>query len=176
MMLFQEIVKIVDGKRLGSNVEIEINDFNFDTRIPVIKPESTLFFAFPGETDSGMHYLDQSYQVGVRAFIVESIPDELKDDCRYCLVNNVKNALWVLAQYKRTRYQYPILGVTGSNGKTTVKEWLYHVLSGEYKIERSPKSYNSQIGVPLALLSCSNQADFGIFEVWEMRIKIILNH
>ncbi|MGB1295947.1 MAG: bifunctional UDP-N-acetylmuramoyl-tripeptide:D-alanyl-D-alanine ligase/alanine racemase [Flavobacteriales bacterium] len=164
MMLFQEIVKIVDGKHLGSNVEIEVNDFNFDTRIPVIKPESTLFFAFPGETDSGMHYLDQAYQVGVRAFIVESNPDELKDDCTYCLVKNVKNALWILAQYKRSRYQYPILGVTGSNGKTTVKEWLYHVLSGEYKIERSPKSYNSQIGVPLALLSCTNQADFGIFE------------
>lgn len=164
MMLFQEIVKIVEGELLGVVNDYQIIDFCFDTRIPVMNPDVTLFLAFPGQNNQTQENLNEAYQLGIRCFLVEEIPNSLFDDAVYCKVDHVKTALWTLARIYRTRFNFPIIAITGSNGKTTVKEWLYHVLSVDYNIERNPKSYNSQIGVPLALLGSNTKAHFGIYE------------
>ncbi|MBR4381888.1 MAG: bifunctional UDP-N-acetylmuramoyl-tripeptide:D-alanyl-D-alanine ligase/alanine racemase [Bacteroidaceae bacterium] len=132
-------------------------------------PEATLFFALTTKRNSGAHYINELYQRGVRNFVVARRDygevESLKlQDANILLVPDTLVALQKLAQTHRKQYQIPVVGVTGSNGKTVVKEWLHQLLGPDRIIVRSPRSYNSQIGVPLSVWQLHPGAQLAIFE------------
>ena len=130
-------------------------------------PDETIFFALRTDADDGHNYIPDLYGKGVRNFIVESgyfAPPECSA-ANYIAVESPLDALQTLAMFHRRRFrELPVIGITGSRGKTTVKEWLYQLLKDDYRIVRSPRSYNSQIGVPLSLWDIDNNTDLAIIE------------
>jgi alanine racemase len=129
-------------------------------------PESTLFFAIKTARNDGHNYLSDLYRQGVRNFVVSHSVENESDmpEANFIRVNNTVEALQRLIIKHRGQFQIPVIGVTGSNGKTIVKEWLYQLLREDYVITRSPRSYNSQIGVPLSVSEINEQTQLGIFE------------
>lgn len=129
-------------------------------------PEETLFFALHSQRNNGHKYIKGLYQVGVRSFVVsEEVPGrEEMEEANFLLVNDTLAALQILAGKHREMFRIPLIGITGSNGKTIVKEWLYQLLHADIRITRSPRSYNSQIGVPLSMLMLNEESQLGIFE------------
>jgi len=142
-----------------------------DSRL-LIYPAETLFIAIKGERHDGHVFIKDLYQKGVRQFIVESkaISESLQKsiselpDVQVWEVGSSITALQQLAKHKREQYKIPVIGITGSNGKTIVKEWLAQLLVPDFEIVKSPKSYNSQIGVPLSVWQINNAHTLGIFE------------
>ena len=126
-------------------------------------PESTLFFAIRTDRGDGHKYVRDLYDRGVRAFVVNSFQESLPQAVQL-LVQDTLIALQRLAERHRESYNIPIIGITGSNGKTVVKEWLYQMLSPDMAVTRSPRSYNSQIGVPLSVWQLTAGSQIGIFE------------
>ena len=130
-------------------------------------PDETIFFALRTEADDGHNYIPDLYSKGVRNFIVASDYYALPEcaAANYLAVDSPLDALQTLAMFHRRRFrELPVIGITGSRGKTTVKEWLYQLLKDDYRIVRSPRSYNSQIGVPLSLWDIDNNTDLAIIE------------
>ena len=129
-------------------------------------PETTIFFALKTKTNDGHKYIDDLYKVGVRNFVVSAKYHQYKkmEDANFLVVKNVLKALQQLVTYHRKRFSIPVVGITGSNGKTVVKELLYQLMHTDFNIVRSPRSYNSQIGVPLSVWEMSEQHTLGIFE------------
>ncbi len=126
---------------------------------------STLFVAIPGSRLNGHDYLEELYRKGVRNFLVsEEAPLHQLQGAHVLKVKNTLQALQKLAAWKRRQFSFPVIGITGSNGKTIVKEWLYQLLHEDFHIVRSPKSYNSQLGVPLSLWQMDETHNLGIFE------------
>lgn len=171
MYTLSEISKAVHGNLyLSGKVDPEINDLLIDSR-RLIKPEHCLFIALVSERNDGHRYLRELYEKGVRSFLVsESLerPDlnYISDfpEASFIQTGDTLVAIQELATWHRLHFRIPVIGVTGSNGKTIVKEWLYQLLSSDFKITRSPKSYNSQIGVPLSVWKLESINDLGIFE------------
>lgn len=122
-----------------------------------------LFFALSGRRN-GHAFIAEAYAAGVRNFVVKQGPEIRLPDANFLIVPDVLAALQTLAGYHRQRFNPQVIGITGSNGKTIVKEWLYQLLSADKNIVRNPKSYNSQIGVPLSIWLMGDQNDLGIFE------------
>lgn len=147
--------------KLGGSTE-NIRYLLLDSR-KVSHPSKTLFFAIAGEQHNGHDYLYDAYHKGVRSFVVSKKVD-LPDDANILKVKNTLDALQVLAKTHREQYNLPVLAITGSNGKTIVKEWLYQLLADDQNIIRSPKSYNSQVGVPLSVWQLDESHELGIFE------------
>ena len=130
----------------------------------VIDPEGSLFFAVKAQRD-GHLFIDHAYQNGIRNFVISNAAyAEKYNDANFLLVNDVLVALQNLAAYKRNSYDLKVIGITGSNGKTIVKEWLYQLLAADFNIVRSPKSFNSQIGVPLSVWQILAEHTLAIFE------------
>ena len=130
-------------------------------------PEETIFFALRTEAGDGHNYIPDLYGKGVRNFVVASDYYTLPEysAANYIAVESPLDALQALAMFHRRRFrELPVIGITGSRGKTTVKEWLYQLLKDDYRIVRSPRSYNSQIGVPLSLWDIDNNTDLAIIE------------
>lgn len=130
-------------------------------------PEETLFFAIRSERNDGHNYIPDLYRRGVRAFVVERLPEDFQSDfaeASFLLVPSTVKALQRLAERHRDEFDIPIIGITGSNGKTIVKEWLNQLLSPSYVVTRSPRSYNSQIGVPLSVWLLNRHTQLGLFE------------
>lgn len=130
-------------------------------------PETTLFFALRTRTGDGHRYLDDLYRRGVRAFVVGTLPQDFGTqypETAFLLVPSPLRALQDLAEAHRRRFDIPVVGVTGSNGKTIVKEWIYQLLIPSMKAVRSPRSYNSQVGVPLSVWLLNERSRVGIFE------------
>ena len=127
-------------------------------------PESTLFFAIKTDVGNGHLYIADLYQRGVRAFVVSEKVEGDFPEADFLFVQNTLFALQSLAAQHRSRFDIPIIGITGSNGKTVVKEWLYQLLAPNFTITRSPRSYNSQTGVPLSVWGLSQNTEVGIFE------------
>ena len=128
-------------------------------------PESTLFFAIKTAHGDGHQFIDELYRQGVRNFVVSSAPDHLAfPEASFYFTQDVVHALQMLAAENRNSFDFPVLGITGSNGKTIVKEWLYHLLQQELNIVRSPRSFNSQLGVPLSIWQVQEKHGLGIFE------------
>ncbi len=135
-----------------------------DTR-KIIFPKTSLFFALRGPRRDGHEYIADAYKQGVRHFVVSKRIDTSQyPDADFFMVKKVLIALQTLAAIHRAQFDYPVIGITGSNGKTIVKEWLYQLLNPDYNIVRSPRSYNSQIGVPLSVWQMTAQHNLGIFE------------
>jgi alanine racemase len=159
-----EISKIINSDFIGSN-DYDIEYILIDSRT-IVTTQQTLFFAINGERHDAHKFINELYQKGIRSFVVEKLPEnyvELKD-ASFLVVKKSILALQKLAAYHRNRFNYPVIGITGSNGKTIVKEWLYYTLQIEKCVVRSPKSFNSQIGVPLSVLLMDNLFDLAIFE------------
>lgn len=129
-------------------------------------PEDTLFFALTSQRNDGHKFIPQLYRRGVRAFVVRELPTDgaAYADASFLVVKDVLKALQRLAERHRDGYNIPIVGITGSNGKTMVKEWLSQLLSTEKRVTRSPRSYNSQIGVPLSVWQLDENTRVGVFE------------
>ncbi|TAE42129.1 MAG: bifunctional UDP-N-acetylmuramoyl-tripeptide:D-alanyl-D-alanine ligase/alanine racemase, partial [Runella slithyformis] len=132
-------------------------------------PSQTLFFAINGERHDGHRFVESLYQKGVRQFVVERAVFDLNLDQKMpnatiWVVENSILALQELAKHRRKQFQIPVVGITGSNGKTIVKEWLSQLLSPDFWIVKSPKSYNSQIGVPLSVWQLNERHTLGVFE------------
>jgi alanine racemase len=156
------IEKIIQAKRFGDNNGI-IDTISIDSR-SLQNNEKTLFFALVGNNNDAHIYLKDLIGKGVRNFVVTHIPNGLESKANFLVVKNTLEALQQIASYYRSLFSFPIIGVTGSNGKTIVKEWLNFLLSPDYNIIRSPKSYNSQVGVPLSVLAINEKHNLGIFE------------
>jgi alanine racemase len=129
-------------------------------------PETSLFFAIKTKTNDGHKYIDDLYKSGVRNFVITDKPPGLHQmpDANFLFVKSVTGALQRLAAHHRKRFSIPVIGITGSNGKTVVKELLYQLMHADFNIVRSPRSYNSQIGVPLSVWEMNEQHTLGIFE------------
>ena len=160
-----KIVSIVKGKLIGnSNNNLIIKDLLFDSRL-IVTPENTLFFALKSQRNDGNKYIKELYDKGVKCFVVEDMPDIISNkDAVFILVDNTLKALQKIAASHRSNFHIPIIGITGSNGKTIIKEWLYQIFSPETSAIRSPKSYNSQIGVPLSVWQLNETHQIGFFE------------
>ena len=159
----KEIVDIVGSRGQIVSPQAQIEHVLTDSR-NIVLAEKALFIAIPGKQHDGHRYLEDAYSGGVRSFLVEKMPNLAKPDANYLLAGNVMTAFQTLAAAHRSRFGIPVVGITGSNGKTIVKEWLYHLLKIDFDIVRSPKSYNSQLGVPLSVWMMDKQHELGIFE------------
>lgn len=142
-----------------------ISELSTDSR-KVNNPEESLFFALQTKQNDAHNFIPELYRNGVRNFVVSKISDKWINfaDANFLMVQNPLRALQRIAKHHRKRFDYPVIGITGSNGKTIVKEWLYQLLSEDYNIVRSPRSYNSQIGVPLSVWEMSDANNLAIFE------------
>ncbi|MDR1601737.1 MAG: bifunctional UDP-N-acetylmuramoyl-tripeptide:D-alanyl-D-alanine ligase/alanine racemase [Tannerella sp.] len=129
-------------------------------------PESTLFFALKTSSNDGHKYVAEMYRLRVRNFVVARMSAEFKSmtEANFLVVENVLKALQQLAAHHRKQFDFPVIGITGSNGKTVVKELLYQILHDHFNIVRSPRSYNSQLGVPLSVWQMNGKHTLGIFE------------
>ncbi len=130
----------------------------------LVYPATTLFFALSGRDKKGDDFLQQLYDAGVRNFVVSTSETPHLSSSNIFIVSNVLTALQGLAAYHRSRFSIPVIGITGSNGKTVVKEWLSLLLADDYSIVRSPRSYNSQIGVPLSVWQITEHHTMAIIE------------
>ena len=156
------IEKILNAKRFGDN-DGTIDNVSIDSR-SMQNNEKTLFFALVGPNNDAHIYISSQIEKGVRNFVVTYIPKECEGKANFFIVENTLDALQQFAAYHRSIFKFPVIGLTGSNGKTIVKEWLNFLLSPDFNIIRSPKSYNSQVGVPLSVISINDRHNLGIFE------------
>ena len=154
----------INGKHEGAPYPHLIQEVVYDTR--KINPSAGLvFFALTGSFRDGHSFISNAYEKGVRVFVVQHVPAHHWKDAHFIIVDHTLASLQLLAKNYRNHLAYPILAIAGSLGKTTVKEWLYHLMAGKLEVFRSPKSFNSQLGVALSLLHLPKQADLAIIEV-----------
>jgi len=154
---------VIHARWFGESDVMPVDHISIDSR-SLQNGQTTLFFALSGPNNDAHHYIDELIDVGVLNFVVTHVPDEVRGQANFLIVENTLEALQQFAAYYRGLYHFPIIGITGSNGKTIVKEWLNFLLSPDYNIIRSPKSYNSQVGVPLSVISINEKHNLGIFE------------
>lgn len=161
----ENIAALIGARRYGNAIS-EIVWLLTDSR-SLSFPETTLFFALRTKLGDGHRYISDLYRRGVRNFVVGAVPADRETafpDANFLLVVSPLKALQRLAERHREEYDIPVIGVTGSNGKTVVKEWLYQLLSPSLRVTRSPKSYNSQVGVPLSVCLLDERTQIGVFE------------
>ncbi|MCR4603347.1 MAG: bifunctional UDP-N-acetylmuramoyl-tripeptide:D-alanyl-D-alanine ligase/alanine racemase [Prevotella sp.] len=160
-----KIATLIGARRFG-DADAVIGWLLTDSR-SLCFPEQTLFFAIRTSRNDGHHYIPELYRRGVRNFVVEQLPDHYvsdMSDANFLKVPSPLAALQRLAERHRDEFDIPVVGITGSNGKTWVKEWLYQLLMPSMKTTRSPRSYNSQIGVPLSVWLLNEQTKVALFE------------
>ena len=158
----QNIEKILHAKKFGAS-NGTIDTISIDSR-SLQNNEKTLFFALVGPNNDAHIYISALIEKGVQYFVVTHIPEGLSNKATFFVVENTLDALQQYAAYHRSLFKFPVFGLTGSNGKTIVKEWLNFLLNPDFNIIRSPKSYNSQVGVPLSVISINDKHNLGIFE------------
>ena len=161
----EKVAELIGAHRHGTR-KADIGFLLTDSR-SLCFPEETLFFALKTERKDGHNYIPELYGRGVRNFVVNAMPEEADGkyaDANFLEVGNTLAALQRLAALHRDCFNIPVVGITGSNGKTVVKEWLTQLLSPQMAVTRSPRSYNSQIGVPLSVWLLDQQSQVGLFE------------
>lgn len=161
----EKITQFINAERYG-DAAASISFLLTDSR-SLCFPEETLFFALKSDRNDGHHYIPELYRRGVRNFVVENVPDNfstLYKHANFLKVSNTLVALQQLTTHHRKAFDIPVVGITGSNGKTMVKEWLSQLLSYDRNVTRSPKSYNSQIGVPLSVWLLNETSQIGLIE------------
>lgn len=161
-MLFSELKSITDGQLLQLSQDGPVTTLLTDSR-KATASDGAVFFAINGLHHDGHRFIPQLYRAGVRQFVVEH-PTEIGSEANALLVKSSVTALQQIVAFHRSGIQIPVVGITGSNGKTIVKEWLYQLLSPDFKIAKNPASYNSQIGVPLSVWQLQPHHTLGIFE------------
>ncbi|MDD7524530.1 MAG: bifunctional UDP-N-acetylmuramoyl-tripeptide:D-alanyl-D-alanine ligase/alanine racemase [Alloprevotella sp.] len=161
----ENVTALIGARRFGHSAT-RVEWLLTDSR-SLVFPETTLFFALRTKVGDGHRYVADLYRRGVRNFVVGTLPAEHETafpDANFLQVMSPLKALQRLAERHREEHDIPVIGVTGSNGKTVVKEWLYQLLSPTLHVTRSPKSYNSQVGVPLSVCLLGEHSEIGIFE------------
>ncbi|NUM31954.1 MAG: bifunctional UDP-N-acetylmuramoyl-tripeptide:D-alanyl-D-alanine ligase/alanine racemase [Bacteroidetes bacterium] len=159
-----EICKILKGEAFLSNKNDIVKHISIDSR-RITETDSILFFAIKGTLNDGHNYIKKLSENGIHNFVVTQIPENLKEKgLNFIKVKNTVKALQILCSHHRSTFNYKVIGIAGSNGKTIVKEWLYQILHEKFNIVRSPKSYNSQVGVPLSVWQMSDTNNLAIFE------------
>ncbi|MCE2743028.1 MAG: bifunctional UDP-N-acetylmuramoyl-tripeptide:D-alanyl-D-alanine ligase/alanine racemase, partial [Fluviicola sp.] len=162
---YNDIQDITKGKVLVHECNSSIQSVAFDTR-KIADGNSVLFFALTGEFRNGHAFIEEAYKKGVRQFVIsESIDISTFENSTFIQVENTLWALQEISKNHRQKFNYPIVGITGSVGKTMVKEWIYHFLFSKFRVIRSPKSFNSQLGVALSLLELHENADIALIEM-----------
>ena len=161
---YQDFCSQLQGRIEGVSFTGFIQEVVYDSR-KINQSQGLAFFALNGPFRNGHEYISDAYEKGVRIFVVHQVPTNNWPDASFIVVEDVLSALQILAGNYRKQLNYPILAIAGSLGKTTVKEWMYHLLAGKIHVFRSPKSYNSQLGVALSLLQLPRKADVAIIEV-----------
>jgi len=161
----EQLAQVIDARPYGNLNQEHIKAVVTDSRM-VMQTQHLVFFALVGEQHDGHDYIPELYARGVRVFVVSSAVKFGADqpDAAFLQVYNSLDALQQLATFHRKSYTLPVIGITGSNGKTIVKEWLAQLLGANYQLIRSPKSYNSQLGVPLSVLQLDKSYNLAIFE------------
>ncbi|EJL65924.1 bifunctional UDP-N-acetylmuramoyl-tripeptide:D-alanyl-D-alanine ligase/alanine racemase [Flavobacterium sp. CF136] len=159
----KSLVSVLNAERTGPETDIFIEHISIDSR-SLQNGSQTLFFALSGVNNDAHLYISELIEKGVQNFVVEYIPENCHGKANFLIVKSTLEALQKFAAYHRNLFDFPIIGLTGSNGKTIVKEWLNFLLSPDYNIIRSPKSYNSQVGVPLSVIAINEKHNLGIFE------------
>ncbi len=164
MMLFSALEATCAGKLINFRNDCIVKTLLVDSR-KLGSIEGTVFFAISGDRNNGHNYIKPLYLSGVRHFVVEqSIDVDQLKDANFLLVTSTLTALQALAAYHRKLFTFPVIGITGSNAKTIIKEWLSTLLEDLFKIVKSPGSYNSQLGVPLSVWQMDEHHQLGVFE------------
>ena len=161
----EKVATLIGARRYGEK-DATIGWLLTDSR-SLCFPEQTLFFALRTKRNDGHKYISELYRRGVRSFVVEQVPEDYQvqfAEANFLKVPSPLAALQRLAERHRDEFDIPVVGITGSNGKTWVKEWLYQLLMPSMKVTRSPKSYNSQIGVPLSVWLLNEQTKVALLE------------
>lgn len=164
MILFSELSKITPGKILQLKIDGAITQLLLDSRKKALSG-GTLFFAISGNRHNGHQFIPSLYQAGIRNFVIEKELDiSTMSDANFFLARTATRTLQDVVVHHRKKFSIPIVGITGSNGKTIVKEWLFQLLSIDHRVVKNPGSYNSQIGVPLSVWALQKFHQIGIFE------------
>ncbi|MBE9519223.1 MAG: hypothetical protein IMY68_11660, partial [Bacteroidetes bacterium] len=159
----REICRIVQGTMIGEG-NVAVDSLVIDSR-NMLPSSHAMFVALKGERHDGHQYIEQLYQQGLRAFLVAMPQDPTSfPGAGFCLVEDSLAALQELAAARRKAFPGLVGAITGSNGKTIVKEWIYQLLAPSFSMHRSPKSFNSQVGVPLSVMMLEDTHQIGLFE------------
>jgi len=163
-MLFSDLATLTSGHVAQMVKDRPVDAWVTDSRKPIIA-ESSVFFAIRGDRHDGHNYLDELYTLGIRQFVVEKdIPIKNFSGANVLVVPSSLSALQQLATHHRSLFSIPVLAITGSNGKTTIKEWLFQVLSPDLRVIKNPGSYNSQLGVSLSVWGMNESHELAVFE------------
>jgi len=163
-MNFSGLEKTGTGEIIQLVADLPITNLIIDSR-KVVLNEGAIFFAITGPRNNGHDYISDIYNLGIRQFVVEKKIDVKNfPKANFLFANSSIDVLQVLASIHRSRFSIPVIGLTGSNGKTIIKEWLFQLLAPDYNIVKNPGSYNSQIGVPLSVWAIKSHHQLGIFE------------
>jgi Alr-MurF fusion protein len=163
MIRFSLLQDITQGQVLGFYKDLPVAALIIDSR-KALNSNDALFFAIKGERHDGHQYIMDLYEQGIRQFIVEENPRFPLPQCNVLKVPSSISALQQIAAEHRKQFLIPVIGITGSNGKTIIKEWLFQMLSKWEVVVKNPGSYNSQVGVPLSVWQIQKQHTLGIFE------------
>ncbi len=175
-MQISHIAKSINADILQLKEDTHIQYLLFDSR-KISFPQHSLFFAIPSPSRDGHEFIRIAYEKGIKNFVISHPNWKIEGfpEANFILVKDSIVALQCLAAHHRQQFDLPIIGITGSNGKTVVKEWFYQLLWQDYHIVRSPKSYNSRIGVPLSVWQINNQHNLGIFEAGISQVNEMQN-
>ncbi|MEC5164457.1 alanine racemase [Flavobacterium sp. PL11] len=156
-------IQKINAQFINNHFTVALDTVSIDSR-SLQNGSETLFFALIGTNIDAHIYVGDLIEVGVRNFVVTHIPKNCESKANFYIVDDTLLSLQEFAAQYRSLFDFPIIGITGSNGKTIVKEWLNFLLSPDFNVIRSPKSYNSQVGVPLSVIAINEQHNLGIFE------------
>src|SRR5690606_19432281 len=164
MLQFSQLAQIVSDSTVVLSKDLPVQHLLFDSR-KIIVSDSSVFFALKSSRRDGHEFIAALYAKGLRQFVVhQDFNCSGFPVANFLKVYDTVLAMQQIAAYHRSQFSYPIIGITGSNGKTIVKEWLSAMLSSKFHIVKSPRSFNSQIGVPLSVWQMSQEHQLGIFE------------
>jgi len=170
MLAFRTLPTLIEHSFVQiANLQSVVKQLLVDSR-KLLNAEESLFFAIRGKHHDGHSFIPALYEAGVRNFVIENLHfqgnfrSNAFADANILVVESAVEALQAVAARHRKQFSLPVVGITGSNAKTIVKEWLYQLLQGSFQIVRSPRSYNSQIGVPLSVWQIQAHHNLGIFE------------
>ncbi len=166
-MRFSDLKNIIDHAKVTISSDKQITNLLIDSRSLISShtdSSNVLFLAIKGSNHDGHHYLNEVYQQGIKQFIVEDLTVNLPTDCNVIYVESAVKACQKIAAAHRSNFEIPVVGITGSNGKTIIKEWLTAMVDQDFRVAKSPKSFNSQIGVPLSVWQINEQHTLGVFE------------
>ena len=152
------------GGKYEGNVNFKVASICFDSRL-IFNETNGLFIAIKTTKNDGHKFIREAYEKGIRCFVTERPPQKKEKDASYIIVKDSILSIQKWAKHHRQKFKITILAISGSYGKTIVKEWIFHFTKSTYNVIRSPKSYNSKLGVALSVLMLTDKHELGIFEL-----------